>query len=67
MHFRAHFWEAYLDREELEQTAGEAGYESTNNVKHGKIEDDFVNVVPTTAARDTNFAELTKTNGNLST
>ena len=34
VHFKTYFQESYLYREELEQTAGAAGYGSANNVKH---------------------------------
>ena len=37
--FKSHFQEACMDREDLEQTAREAGYGSANNVKHGEMED----------------------------
>ena len=62
-----HFQEAYLDREELEQTTSVAGYGSANNVKHGEMEDSFMNFVSATAARDAAFIKLTMRNGNLST
>ena len=39
-----------LDREDLEQTAGAAGYGSVNNIKYDKMEDAFVNFVTTTAS-----------------
>ena len=42
-HFNARFQEVYLDRQELEQTAGETVYASTNNVKQGDMEDTFMN------------------------
>ena len=67
MCFKANLHEAYLDREDLEQTAGAAGYGSVNNIKYDKMEDAFVNFVSATAARDAAFTKLTKTNGNLST
>ena len=62
-----HFQESYLDREELEQTAGAAGYGSANNEKHGKMRDAFMNFASSTAARDAAFTKLTTTNGTLST
>ena len=34
--FKAHLQEAYLDREEIEQTTGAVGYDSAKNVKHGE-------------------------------
>ena len=50
MCFKANLHEAYLDREDLEQTAGAAGYGSVNNIKYDKMEDAFVNFVTTTAS-----------------
>ena len=35
--FKSHFQEAYLDIEELKQTAGAAVYGITNNVKNGDM------------------------------
>ena len=65
--FKAHFQEAYLDREELKQTAGAAGYGTANYVKYGKIEDAFMNFASATAARGAYFTNITTMNGNLST
>ena len=65
--FKLNFQESYLDIEELEQTAGAAGYESTNSVKHGEMEDAFMNFESDIEARDAAFTKIMKTNGNLST
>ena len=62
----AHFQGAYLDREEIEQTAGAAGYGSPNNANHGEIEDTFMNFATATEALDADFTYMTSTNGNLS-
>ena len=43
MHFKAHFQEEYIYREELEQTEGVAGYGSANKAKHSEMEYDFMN------------------------
>ena len=56
-----------LDREDLEQIAGSAGYGSINNVKHGEMEDFFIDFALVTTARDADFTKLTTTNANLST
>ena len=64
--FKSHFQEACLEREELDQTAGAAGYGSSKNVKHGDMEDSSTHLASATEARDAAFTELTKTNGNLS-
>ena len=63
----AHFQEEYLDREDRKQTAGVAGYGSTNNVKYYEMEDAFMNFALVTTARDAAFTDLTMTNSNLST
>ena len=63
----AHFQEAYMHREGHEQRSGAIGCESANNVKHGKMEDDFMIFALDTAARDATFTKLMKTSGNLST
>ena len=47
--------------------AGAAGYESANNVKHGEMEDSFINFASATTARNAVFTDITMTNGNLST
>ena len=65
--FKSHFQDAYLDREDTKQTAGSAGYGSAKNVKHGEIEDDFMNLALATSARDSEFTKLKKQNGNFST
>ena len=65
--FKAHLKEAYLDREELYQIAGAAGYGSANNVKNGKMERVFMNLASATAAQDAVFTKLNMINGNLST
>ena len=65
--FKSHFQEACLDREELDQTSGAAGYGSSNNVKHIVMEDSSMHLASATEARDAAFTKLTKTNGNLST
>ena len=65
--FKSHFQESYLDREEIEKTDGAAGYGSSNNVKHGDMEDTFMKFASDTAARDAAFTELKTTNGKLST
>ena len=67
MQFKTHFQEAYLDREELEKTAGAAGCGSANNIKHREMEDAFMNFALLTAARDAEFTELMTTNANLTT
>ena len=59
------FQETYLDREELEQTAGTSVYGSAKNVKHGKEEDAFMNFVSATAVRYTVFTNMMTKNGNL--
>ena len=64
--FKAHLQEAYLDREEIEQTTGAVGYDSAKNVKHSEIADAFMNFAPATAAHDAAFTELTTTNRNMS-
>ena len=56
-----------MDREEIEQTAGAAGYGRSNNIKHGEMEDAFMNFASATAAQDTYFTDMTTTNDNLST
>ena len=63
----SHSQEAYLEREELDQTAGAAGYGSTNSVKHGKMEDALLNFASATSARDENFTNITASNDNLYT
>ena len=65
--YKAHFQEAYLDREELKHTAGAAGYGLANNEKEGKMENSFIDFASATPARDTIFTELTTTHVNLST
>ena len=65
--FKAHFQEAYLNREDIEQKTGATGYGSFNNVKHGEMEDAFMNFALAMAARDVAFTKLTTKNGNLST
>ena len=67
MRFKAHLQEAYLDREELEQTSVAACYGSANNIKNGEMEDAFTNFASEIAARDADFTELTTTNVNLPT
>ena len=47
--------------------AGAVGYGSDINVKHGEIEDAFMNFASATASRGTAFTNITMTNGNLST
>ena len=42
-------------------------YGSANNVKHGEMEDAFMNFVLVTAAQDSEFTKLATTNGNLYT
>ena len=44
-----------------------AGYSSANNVKHGEMEDTFMNFALENESHDAAFTKLTKTNGNLST
>ena len=46
--FKNKFQEAYLGREELEQTEGAAGYGSANNVKHGEMDNAFMNFASVT-------------------
>ena len=65
--FKANFQEAYLDRKDIKQTAGGAGYVSAKSVKHGKMEDDFMNFASDTAAKDAASTKLTSMNGKLST
>ena len=65
--FKSHLQEAYLNREELGQTAGDEGYGIYNNVKHVKTEYAFMNFASATAVCDADFTELTTMNGNLST
>ena len=43
------------------------GYDSANNVKHGEMEDAFMNFASATSARDAAFTKMTTTNDNLST
>ena len=64
---KAHFQGTYMDWEYLRKTSGAAGYGSANNVKHEKMEDDFMHFVSETASRDADFIKMTTTNGNLST
>ena len=63
--FKSHFQEAYLDIEEPEQTARAAGYGSSNNVKHGEMEDYFMNFALATEARGAAFTGMTTKIGNL--
>ena len=56
-----------MDREEIEQIAGAAGYGRSNNIKHGEMEDSFMNFTSVTAAWDAAFTKMTTTNVNLST
>ena len=65
--FRGNLQYSYLDKEKLEKTAVAAGCSSANNVKHGEIEDAFMNFASATAENDAAFTELTKTTGNMST
>ena len=67
--FKAHFQEACFEREELDTTEGEAGYGRANNVKHGEMEDEFMEFALKLkmAARDASFTELKTANGNLTT
>ena len=67
MRLKAHFQEAYLDREKLEQISGVEWDGSANNVKYGEMEYAFMNFVLATADQDAAFTELTTTNRNLST
>ena len=55
MRFKAHFQEAYLDKGDIEQMAGAAGYGSANNAKHVKMEYAFMNFMLTIAAWDVDF------------
>ena len=64
---KSHFQEAYLDKEELEKTARISGCGSPNNLKHGEMEDAFMNFASATSARDAAFTKLTTTNGNFLT
>ena len=57
--------EAYQYKEELEKTARLAGYDRSNNVKHGRMEDTIMNFTSETKARDAAFIKLTTTNRNL--
>ena len=65
MRFKAHFQESYLDQEELEKTLGAAGNGNSNNVKHGKMEDAFINISLVMAAREVELTKMTTKNGNL--
>ena len=65
--FEAHLQEAYLDREELEKKPEVACYSSVNNVKHGKMEDAFMNFASVISARDSAIKKLITKNRNLST
>ena len=67
LNLNAHSQEAYLDREELEQNAGLAGYGSTKNMKHGEMEDDFMIFALEMVAHDAAFKKVTTTNKNMST
>ena len=49
------------------KTAGAAGYGSANNVKHGKMEDAFMNFALAKAAGDPAFTKLLTRNSNLYT
>ena len=49
--FKSRFQGSYLDREELKQTAGVAGYKSANNVKHGDMEDTFMHLESATSEK----------------
>ena len=65
--FKSHFQEAYLEREDIEQTDGATGYGSDSNVNHGEMEDAFMNFASATSARYAAFTKMTTTNDNLST
>ena len=64
---KSHFQEACIDREEIEQTSGAAGYGSANSVKHGEMEDTFMVFASAAAEKYVAVTGLTTTNGNLST
>ena len=64
--FKAYFQEVYLDMEELKQTAGAEEYGISNNVKHGKMKDIFMNFASATAAQDAALTQPNTTSGNLS-
>ena len=58
---------SYLDREKLDQTEVSADCSSANNVKHGEMEDTFMNFAFAIAAHDSAFPEVTMTTRNMST
>ena len=53
---------AYLEREEIDQKSGEAGYGRDNNVKHSKIDDAFMNFTLPTSPHDAALTKLNATN-----
>ena len=65
--FKANLQEENLDMEILDQTAGEAGYGSANNVKHVETKDSFMDFGLAMASCDAVFTKLTTKNGNLTT
>ena len=65
--FKAHFQEEYLDREDLEQISGAAGYSSSQNVKHGEMEDFFMHFASMTEAWGASFIKLAATNRDIFT
>ena len=65
--FKEYFQKAYLDRDALKQIAGEAGYGSANNVKHGEMEHASMKFSSATAAQYAAFIKLTTKNVNMST
>ena len=67
MHFKAHFQEAYLDREKLEQIAGAIVYGSAKNFKHSEMEVAFINVTSATSEQDVALIEMRTININLTT
>ena len=64
--FQNEFQEAYLNREELKK-GGDGRIREQKHLKHGEMEETFMNFVSATAERDAAFTELTTTDTNLTT
>ena len=54
-------------REHIKQKEVESGYGSANNIKHGDMDDAFMNFLSAAAAQDTDLAKAKTNNVNLST
>ena len=55
--FQNEFQETYLNREELKK-GGDGRIRDQKHLKHGEMEETFMNFVSATAARDAAFTEL---------